>query len=253
MHRVAAALFFAMCFDAVAGGWTLSSETKLAALPGGAEFIEREALQGDRAVRVQGVFFHEKTHALRVIDNPPPVRGVLQDAMAREGCIAGVNGGYFHPDFTPVGLVIANGEPVHAFERAKLLSGVLAVSGTSPGLWRSSEFKPSKSIRQALQGGPFLVDGGTAVAGLDDTKRARRTVIAADGKGGWAILQLSHCTLTDAANILASTEIFPSWPIQRALNLDGGSSSALWVQMEPKSFYLSETGSVRNYLGVTAR
>lgn len=232
------------------GEWTLGSKEEIATLPGGAQFIEREARDGDRAVRVLGVFFTAKQGRLAVVDNPTPDRGKLGDAAKAAGAIAAVNGGYFHPDWKPVGLEISGGRTINGFERAKLLSGVFLVSNGRPRLLRSAEYKPSKTDTDALQAGPFLVDGGLPTTGLNAERIARRTVVATDGKNGWAILYLTHVSLADAGAILASREVFPEFPIERALNLDGGSSSGLWVASGPSPYYLREVGAVRNYLVV---
>jgi hypothetical protein len=231
--------------------WTLATRDVVATLPGGEEFIEREARQGDSAVRVQGVFFNEKQAHFAVIDNPS--RGSLGEAMAKAGALAGTNGGYFHADGTPVGLEIASGAKAHAFERAKLLSGVFVVTKGRPRLVRSAAYESVKADSDALQAGPFLVDGGCPVTGLNNVRLALRTVVATDGAGRWALLWLSHCTLADAGAVLASREVFPDFRIARALNLDGGSSTGLWVATSPKPFYLREMGRVRNFLAVLPR
>lgn len=232
------------------GEWSLEFRKEMATLPGGAEFIEREAIQDGRAVRVQGVFFSAKQGRMKIIANPTANQGTLAEAMQAAGAIAGVNGGYFHADWKPVGLMIADGREVNGFERAKLLSGVFVVTDGKPRLLRSSQYSPSKGDTDALQAGPFLVDGGSATVGLDSNRIARRTVLATDGNGRWAILLLSHVSLADAGAVLASSEVFPDFPIERALNLDGGSSSALWVDTKPKPFYMREHGAVRNYLAI---
>jgi uncharacterized protein YigE (DUF2233 family) len=173
--------------------------------------------------------------------------------MASAGAIAGVNGGYFHPDWKPAGLVIAEGQKIHAFERAKLLSGVFVVTKGQPRIVRSAAYTPSKADTGALQAGPFLVEKGAPIAGLNATKTARRTVIATDGRGRWALLTLSPVTLAGAAELLASREVFPDFPVAQALNLDGGSSTALWVGTEGRPFYSPEFGRVRNFLAILPR
>lgn len=244
-------LILGTCLGLVAtarADWALSMRNVLATLPGGAEFIEREARQGDTAVRVQGVFFSDKQARFAVIDNPS--RGSLGEAMSKVGALAGTNGAYFHADGTPVGLVIAGDAKLHPFERAKLLSGVFVVTKGRPKLVRSGSYAPAKGDSDALQAGPFLVDGGRPVTGLNAVRLALRTVVATDGSGRWALLWLSHCTLADAAAVLASREVFPDFKIERALNLDGGSSTGLWVATPARPFYLREMGRVRNFLAV---
>ena len=138
-------------------------------------------------------------------------------------------------------------------EHARLLSGILVVNDGGFALLRTGEFKPSASIAQALQCGPFLVDKSAVVPGLEATRRAGRTVVLSDGKGNGALLVCDQVTLAEMGDILATREIFPELHIERALNLDGGSSSGLWIDAKPKPFYQPEINEVRDYLGIVPR
>lgn len=231
--------------------WTLSFRKTVAVLPGGAEFVEREAQQDGSAVRVQGVFFITKQARFAVIDNPGRIS--LGEAMAAAHALAGANGAYFQGDQTPVGLEIAGGVKIHGFEKAKLLSGVFVVTKGSPRLVRSAKYTSSKNDTAALQCGPFLVEDGKVIAGLNAVRPARRTVVATDGNGKWALMILSYATLAETADILANRAIFPDFPVKQALNLDGGSSTGLWVASAPKAFYRPEMSRVRNFLAILPR
>ncbi len=233
--------------------WTLEFEKTLADLPGGAELSEREAAASDRNVLIKGIFFSEKNYTFRVVDNPTKNQGTLGAAMSAGNFVAGTNGGYFHADWRAVGLEIADGETLNGFERAKILAGIFVVTGGKPRLVRSADYTSSKKDTEALQCGPYLVNESTATNGLDEQRRARRTVIATDGKKNWALLIFSPVTLADTARILTSDTIFPNFKVAEALNLDGGSSTALWAATPGKPTYLREIASVRNYLGITPK
>jgi hypothetical protein len=247
MRGILAVLFLAFV-PATHAQWALTFRKTVAVLPGGAEFVEREAQQDGGAVRVQGVFFTAKQARFAVIDNPGRIS--LGEAMSAAHALAGTNGAYFHADWTPVGLEIAGGAKIHGFEKAKLLSGVFVVTKGSPRIVRSAKYTPAKADSEALQCGPFLVEEGRIIAGLNAVRPARRTVVATDGRGKWALLIFSHVTLADTAVLLASGVVSPDFPVKQALNLDGGSSTALWVATAPKPFYLSEMGRVRNFLAI---
>jgi hypothetical protein len=60
-------------------------------------------------------------------------------------------------------------------------------------------------------------------------------------------------TLAQLAKILATAGIAPDLKVQRALNLDGGSSSAFWFAGERESFSVSEQKTVRNFVAVVAK
>ncbi|MEY2543564.1 MAG: hypothetical protein QOE81_1025, partial [Verrucomicrobiota bacterium] len=85
------------------------------------------------------------------------------------------------------------------------------------------------------------------------TRAARRT-FAAVGAGDKAALGFcSEVTLADLSNILASISV-PDFKIQRALNLDGGSSSAFWFKRSNGSaFSIAELKPVRDFVAIVPR
>jgi exopolysaccharide biosynthesis protein len=201
-----------------------------------------------RPVMVELVILDRAKTTLKVIDLPPDES--VAEGLRKAGALAGVNGGYFHKDRTPLGLVIIDGQTTHQLERAKLLSGLVTVTPRGANLLRVGEYKPGKQIRQALQAGPYLVDNGRAVQGLNSTRLAERTVLLAGKQGVVALLITSHVTLADLGKLLATPALFPELKIERALNLDGGSSTALWVDGTPAPFSHREWKRVRNALAV---
>lgn len=234
--------------------WSLQKWNELGPLDGGAMAWEAEVSSGGRAVRLTGVSFRSAECVFRVIDNPPGDRRPLPSALASLGAVAGSNGGYFHKDFAPLGLTVAQGETIQRFERAMLLSGVIAVRKGRIELVRSGRFKPGVDVQEALQAGPWLVERGTPVAGLNHTRPARRTIVANDGKGRWVLLATSPVTLADAARLLCLKGIIGPLTIANALNLDGGSSTALRAEGQGRVLIdIASLGSVRNYLAIAPR
>jgi hypothetical protein len=251
MKIVAAFLFGVLCATSLRAAWVLESSEHVATA---SPLIrhERKTVSNGRSVELHLVFFNAKKCTFKVIDNPRQ-ESDLSSAMQAAGCIAGVNGNYFHPDRTPLGLVISDGATIHPTERARLLSGILSVGDARIALQRFAEFKPGEKLRQALQCGPFLIDHGKPVPGLNATAVATRTAVLGNGKDEWALLICEPVTLAEMAEILAARGIFPELKIDRALNLDGGSSTGMWVNAEPQPFYRREFKSVRNYLGIVPR
>jgi len=233
--------------------WVPGKFTELGTLPGNAVAWESAVSLGDRTVRLTGVSFHEKDGLFRVIDEPS-ARKSLASALRDNGAVAGVNGGYFHPDFTPLGLVISEEKSLHGFERAKLLSGILAVRGNRIELVRAGAFKPGSDVREALQAGPWLVENGAAIPGLNAVRVARRTLVAGDGKGNWALVTTSPATLAETADLLATPGLLGGWTARNALNLDGGSSTMLLALADSKPVIdIPSYGPVRNYLAIIPR
>ena len=193
--------------------------------------------------------FETKAATLRLIDQPSEPRRDLAAVMNASGAIAGVNGGYFDPDDAPVGLLVSEGRPLAPLRKAKLLSGVLSVTGGRVEILRSGAFRMSAKVKNALQCGPMLVDGGTPVAGLNDSRRARRTFAAVDGKGHVVLGVSSALSLAELAKILALTNSTDGMQTVRALNLDGGSSSAFWFR-GADDFSIPELKTVRDFVAI---
>ncbi len=206
------------------------------------------ALEGDRSLELHLVRFDRSRATLRVLDLAP---GATVAATVRaSGGLAGVNGGYFKPDRVPLGLVISKGVPLHPWESSKILTGVLTVTARGTSLLRSGEFKAGPGIREALQTGPFLVDRGKPVTGLNATHLAERTVLLADKQGVAALLTTGPVSLAELGRLLATPGLLPGLKIERALNLDGGSSTALWVASHPVPFSRPEWKAVRNAVAI---
>jgi len=252
--QVSAALFFLFIATATRAEWaTTSTRTEPAAAAGleHRDVVLKESETGDRAI-VDLAIFSTKSCALRVIDNPGGDKN-LADAMEQSKCLAGVNGGYFDPNFAPIGLRVVDGKTLAPLLRARLLTGVLTSSPRGIQIVRLSEFSRKQKLDAAIECGPMIVDLGAKVRGLDDARSARRTFAAVDRNDRAALGFCSEATLAGLAAILATASA-PDFKIQRALNLDGGSSSAFWFKRKDGSaFSISEQKSVRDFVGAVPR
>ena len=173
--------------------------------------------------------------------------------MTRSRCLAGVNGGYFDPADAPVGLLVSDGRVIAPLRKARLLSGVLTATDTRVEIVRLARFSMSNKIKEAVQCGPLLVERAGPVAGLNDTRPARRTFAAVDGRGRAALGVCSSVTLVQLARILCLTNVAGGMKILRALNLDGGSSSAFWFAGKEGAFSIPEEKSVRDFVAIVSR
>lgn len=218
--------------------------------------IERHVVMEDSETgaraSIEFAIFDMKSFTLRVIDQPTEPRNYLAEVMRREHCLAGVNGGYFDPDYRVIGLLIVDGKTVAPLQRARLLSGILAASQRGIQIMRVAEFSRKHKVQAAVQCGPFLVDSGNRVAGLEATRSARRTFAAIEGGDRAALGFCSNVTLNDLGRILASSG--GDFKVRRALNLDGGSSSGFWFRRNAGSpFSISERKTVRDFVAVVPK
>ena len=241
-----------LCLGATASGaeWTeRESRTETGAGPATHQHLVVQHATTGATATLELVRFSPKNVQLKSVDNP--AGGDLSQAMNDTNFLAAVNGGYFDEGFAPLGLRISNGAKLSPLVRGKLMTGVIVSTNSNIRIVRVNEFNSKMGASTAIQCGPFVVDGGRTVPGLNAARPARRTFVAVTGSE--AILGVcSSVSLARLSSILASAP--GNLKIQRALNLDGGSSTALWFKRKDGSaFSISEYKNVRDFVAITGR
>ena len=250
---VRAALLFVAIATTARGDWkVISAESE----PGRAGIEHRHAVVGDAAAGRRTNFdvaiFSAKSCGLRVIDNPEGES--LSTMMKGEKFLCGVNGGYFDPEFKPIGLRITDARSWSPLRRARLITGVLLQSQRVIDFVSISEFSQTKRIVAAIQSGPFLVERGERSRGLKDSQLARRTFAGVASNDRALLGVCSDVSLAELANILATAPVAADYKIRRAMNLDGGSSSAFWFARENGSaFSIPGQKPVRDFVGIVSK
>jgi hypothetical protein len=200
--------------------------------------------------------FDASTHHLAVVDNEggPGTGATSSQAAARSNhAIAGINGGFFTPEGKALGLVIEDRSEFGALNSSSLGAG-LYVHDPRAGatrLVRRGAWSRSGTETHLLQSGPLLVENHALVPGLSNTRPRPRSFLLWDGHQGWAMGHASSITLAALGVTLASQPV-PAFTIKSALNLDGGTSSDLWVAATVKGGPASTrrlwSKPARNYL-----
>jgi len=226
--------------------------------PGNAGVVHRQVVLQDSGrnenATIDLALFSTKSCTLRVIDQPPASRSDLARVMQQQKCLAGVNGGYFDADFAPIGLRIVNEQITAPLQRARLITSVLFASPRGVQIVRTREFSRRAKVTAAIQCGPLLVDLAQRVRGLNDSHPTRRTFAATGTKDRALLGVCSEVSLAELATILATTQFAGDLKIERALNLDGGSSSAFWFARENGSaFSIPEQKTVRDFVAVVPK
>jgi exopolysaccharide biosynthesis protein len=250
------ALFFLFATSGAAQtGWQITSTQREASPDESVEHWTSVAENTETADRATLHFavFETRAVTLRVIDQPDTPRSDLAEVMVRTKAVAGVNGGYFDPEDAPLGLLVSEGRVLSRLRKAKLLTGVLFATKSKVDIVRASRFSLDDRIQSAVQCGPLLVERAVPVAGLNDNRPARRTFAAVDGEGRAALGICSAVTLAELSRILCLTNLGRKSRIVRALNLDGGSSSAFWFAGKEEAFSIPEIKSVRDFVAVLPR
>ena len=254
--RKLSAVFIALVVSGGARGeWQIVAGAKEASAIAGIEHrhvVIQDSGNSARAT-IDIALIAAKSGTLRVIDNPTGSEP-LADAMRRGNCVAGINGGYFDPNFKPIGLTISDGMIISPLIRGRLLTGVLCSSDHGIEIVRLGEFSRRQKLNAAVECGPFLIDLGNRIRGLDVTRSARRT-FAAVARGGNAALGVSSdLSLAQLSEALSSISLRDDFKIWRALNLDGGSSSAFWfARGEGDAFSIPEEKTVRDFVAIVPK
>jgi exopolysaccharide biosynthesis protein len=203
---------------------------------------------GGNEANISFVYFTAGDVVLETVPNLDGQLGGLSEIAQSKQALAGINGGYFDNGLSPIGLLISNDRVVHGLQRAKILSGIFYVKAGRPALARTREFPGVKGVQQAIQCGPFLVDGGSPVLGLDQGRVAARTFIFSCNSSLWGFGICRSVTLEQMGRILTEIPLVPNHPISRALNLDGGSSTTFYVKTGNGTIFSQGRPIVSNYL-----
>jgi exopolysaccharide biosynthesis protein len=152
----------------------------------------------------------------------------MQQWMQKEQATAVINGGYFDGQDNATALVIANGQVSGTSYQG--FGGMLDVTSDGEVQLRSLRDQPydaSEGLTQATQCTPMLLLNGKRTQFSADTKTSPRSVVALDKQGHllFIVSPSPAFTLDDMATLLQQSDL----NLTAALNLDGGSSTGLYV------------------------
>jgi uncharacterized protein YigE (DUF2233 family) len=149
--------------------------------------------------------------------------------MQQEHATAILNGGYFDDQNSATGLVVSDGQSFGSSYTG--FGGMLSVNSNGHISLRSLSQQPydpsNEQLRQATQSSPMLVSGGKATKFNANAAGSRRSVVAMDKQGRLLFIASpgTAFSLGELEDLLASSDL----SIDRALNLDGGASTGLYV------------------------
>lgn len=236
-------------------GGVEATVTARVALAGGGE-ARRVVITTSSGTRVEAVVVRFDRRRVRAefaeLSRDPTVHVDVAAVRAERGAVVAINGGYFDGAFQPVGLRLMDGVETSARSDERRLSGFLVAD--ADGLLDVA--MSASGARWAMQSGPVLIDPGGAV-GIHQTRdapAARRTVVAVDAADGLAVVTTTDVTLFDLAQALHDrAEAFGLGRVERALNLDGGPSTAMSIGADGWERVAEARGPVREVVLLFAR
>ena len=199
------------------------------------------------------VTFDRRNYFLKVIDQKEgPGTEFTGAEFAGQGSLAAINGGFFNPDGSPLGLVITDGQSRGAFNSHSFL-GTGIIDGENTILSHRKSYQKSSEL---VQSGPRLVWDQERLIGLSKSKERPRSFVIWDGNNHFGIGYADRATLQGLANNLKA-QPFEGFRIKYAINLDGGTSCDLWVSTQIPGGGFTKSSlfrkKARNYLALRKR
>lgn len=138
-----------------------------------------------------------------------------------------VNGGFFDKDFRPLGLRIQNQQQKQALKPISWW-GVFYIKDGKAFIKRASQMQgPLSGIEFAIQSGPRLLVAGK-IPSLKPGRDERTALgITAEGAIIMVVTENAPITTTELAEVMKAPPILAKY----ALNLDGGSSTQVYVNL----------------------
>lgn len=183
----------------------------------------------------------------------------IDELSRKHNFVIATNGGFYRPDFTPAGLYIDKGKKLQEFAYHSLLKPCVVIN-------KQQKIKLETSRQNCLNGffamqtGPVLIDNGEIQKSLTNKKvrtpklqeffgPKRRTLLAVSEDNQMIVIITSPIALSEAATILQNySAAFGVKKIKTAINLDGGSSTGMYVRFSDDPFYFHEQRHVKTFL-----
>jgi len=201
-----------------------------------------------RALRIDPERFH-----LKVIDSRAfgAERMEIKALARKTQALAAVNGGFFLPDYRPLGLLIVDGREANPLRKTDW--GIFLIQDNRPRIIHTKEFQSEKTISQALQVGPRLVVDGKEMR--LKKQAARRSAIGVTFKNQVVLLNTeeTEAYAQDLARIFRLPESEGGLECRDALALDGGPSAQMYAEYKTLKIDIPGGWAVPNGVGVFKR
>lgn len=165
-----------------------------------------------------------------------------------------VNGGYFQENFLPVGLLKINNKVLSNLNKVGS-SGILGINDKKTDIFHKKDIDKYKNLYSDLiQNGPLLVENnGQMGIYKDDHVYGARTVIGINKENKTVIVVADHDaspSLWEISSILTKKESEGGFDCKIAINMDGGSSTGLRINLPNKKLQMNELDYIANAIAV---
>jgi uncharacterized protein YigE (DUF2233 family) len=165
----------------------------------------------------------------------------------KSGAVAAINGGFFTPDYKPLGLIVNNGKTDNAIKWVSWWH-VFQVTDGRAQVVTKPEFLLTPGTEMAIEAGPRLLVAGEPPATLKPSSAERSAIgVTANGMIIIAATEAAPLGMKEFAGILKDAGC------QDALNLDGGSSTQIYVDINGFKLHRPGFGPVADAVIVMKR
>jgi uncharacterized protein YigE (DUF2233 family) len=172
----------------------------------------------------------------------------IKTLARRSRALAVINGGFFFPDYRPLGFLIVDGQEVNPLRKADW--GIFLIQNNRPRIIHTKEFQNDGTTSQALQVGPRLVVNGKEK--IMKKQAARRSALGITFRNQIILLNTedTDAYFQDLARIFQLPESEGGLECRDALALDGGGSAQMYAEYKSLKIDIPGGWAVPNGIGV---
>ena len=155
----------------------------------------------------------------------------IEKLVNQDHAVLAINGGFFSPEFLPLGLRISDGKIKNPLKHISWW-GVFYIKNNKAKIVSQKSYKPSKNINFAIQSGPRLIINGripNLKPGIDNRSALG---ITKDGQIIIVATENAPISTSELAKIMSTPTSQGGLGCIYALNLDGGRSTQLYAKIK---------------------
>lgn len=175
-----------------------------------------------------------------------------QAMVTRSKALLAINGGFFSPEFEPLGLRVQGGRQRNPL-KAISWWGIFFFDHGAPHIAARGDFVGGNGIQMAVQSGPRLVVDGTIPALKPGIAERSAIGISRRGEIVIAITERAPIETRTLAELFRRPAAAGGLDCPNALNLDGGGSSQLYVKTRALTLHIPGFTPVTDAVAVFAR
>jgi len=154
-----------------------------------------------------------------------------RELAQKNKALIAINGGFFTPDFKPIGLRINNGK-IHQQLKHTSWWGVFYIKNNQAHIVAKQQFHLNKKIDFAVQGGPRLLVNGNIPKLKPGTDERTALCITKSHKIILLATYYMPMTTTELAGLIKQPQQADGLDCYQALNLDVGNSTQMYAKIK---------------------